>query len=385
MKVSSLVAATAATFIAGVSATPLASRQTTDVNPFSGKTFYKSPHYRASVEAEIERLNEAGKTELAAKAAKVAEVPTFIWISDTAAVSTISGYLKDAAAIQKSTGKKQIVQLVVYNLPERDCSAKASDGELHLNNAGEARYEAYIKAVASQLQRYPDVSVAVALEPDSIGNLVTNLAVPKCGNAAPAHKRLIGLAISLLQLPNVSIYLDGAHAGWLGWPDNLAPTAAVLGEILNNAKAHNPKSTVRGLTTNVSNYNGLGNQEQQGRDELKYINDLAPLLTAAGYPAHFIVDQGRAGNQEAARDGGDWCNFKYAGFGPRPSTTTPSPLVDAIVWVKPGGESDGTSDTASPRYDTACTSATSYIPSPEAGNWHSDIFALLIEQAEPTF
>jgi cellulose 1,4-beta-cellobiosidase len=68
---------------------------------------YKSPHYRASVEAEIERLNEAGKTELAAKAAKVAEVPTFIWISDTAAVSTISGYLKDAAAIQKSTGKKQ--------------------------------------------------------------------------------------------------------------------------------------------------------------------------------------------------------------------------------------------------------------------------------------
>jgi hypothetical protein len=38
MKVSSLVAATAATFIAGVSATPLASRQTTDVNPFSGKT-----------------------------------------------------------------------------------------------------------------------------------------------------------------------------------------------------------------------------------------------------------------------------------------------------------------------------------------------------------
>ncbi|KAF8674676.1 Glycosyl hydrolases family 6 [Rhizoctonia solani] len=384
MKVSSIVAATAATFIAGVSSTPLAPRQT-DVNPFAGKTFYKSPHFRASVEAEITRLNADGKTELAAKAAKVAEVPVFIWISDTAAVSTISGYLKDAAAIQKSTGKKQIVQLVVYNLPDRDCSAKASDGEFHLDNAGEARYEAYIKAVASQLQRYPEVSVAVSLEPDSIGNLVTNLSVPKCGNAAPAHKRLLGLAISLLQLPNVSLYLDGAHAGWLGWPDNLAPTASVLAEILNNAKARNPKSTVRGLVTNVSNYNGLGNQEQQGRDELKYINDLAPLLTAAGYPAHFLVDQGRSGNQEAARDGGDWCNFKYAGFGPRPSATTPSSLIDAIVWVKPGGESDGTSDPASPRYDTTCTSATSYIPSPEAGNWHSAIFELLIEQANPAF
>lgn len=385
MKVSSLVAATAATFVAGVSATPLVSRQTTDVNPFAGKTFYESPHYRASIEAEIARLNAAGKTELAAKAAEVAKVPTFIWISDTATVNTISGYLKDAAAIQKSTGKKQIVQLVVYNLPDRDCSAKASDGELHLNDAGEARYEAYIKAVASQIERYPEVSVAVALEPDSIGNLVTNLAVPKCGNAAPAHKRLLGLAVALLQLPNISLYLDGAHAGWLGWPDNLGPTATVLGEIFANAKTHNANAKVRGLATNVSNYNGLGNQEQVGRDELVYIQNLAPLLANVGYPAHFIVDQGRSGNQEAARDGGDWCNFKYAGFGPRPSTTTPSPLVDAIVWVKPGGESDGTSDTSSPRYDTACTSSTSYIPSPEAGNWHSDIFGLLIEQANPAF
>ncbi|CUA71458.1 hypothetical protein RSOLAG22IIIB_09573 [Rhizoctonia solani] len=385
MKVSSLVVATAATFVAGVSVTPLVSRQTTDTNPFAGKTFYVNPHYRTLVEAEIARLNAAGKTELAARAAKVAQVPTFIWISDTSAVNTISEYLKDASDIQKSTGQKQIVQLVVYNLPDRDCSAKASDGELHLNNAGEARYEAYIKAVASQLQRYPDVSVAISLEPDSIGNMVTNLSVPKCGNAAPAQKRLIGLAIALLQLPNVSIYLDGGHGGWLGWPANLAPTAAVLGEILNNAKTHNANATVRGLGTNVSNYNGLGNQEQQGRDELKYINDLAPLLTAVGYPAHFIVDQGRSGNQEAARDGGDWCNFKYAGFGPRPSATTPSPLVDAIVWVKPGGESDGTSDPSSPRYDTTCTSATSYVPSPEAGDWNSDIFGLLIEQANPAF
>ncbi|KAG9095047.1 hypothetical protein FRC06_010184 [Ceratobasidium sp. 370] len=370
MKSLSLIAATAATLVVGVASTPFTARQT-DVNPFAGKTFYESPYYRAEVETEIAKLNAAGETELAAKAAQVAKVSTFIWIADTKAVESISGYLKAASALQNQTGKKQIVQLVVYNLPDRDCSAKASDGELHLNDAGEARYEAYIKAVASQLERYPDVSVAIALEPDSIGNLVTNLSVPKCGNAAPAHKRLLALAIALLQRPNVSIYLDGAHAGWLGWPDNLGPTATILGDILANAKKQNPQATVRGLATNVSNYNGLGNQEQVGRDELVYINNLKPLLDNVGYPAHFIVDQGRSGNQVAARDGGDWCNFKFAGFGPRPSATTPSPLVDAIVWVKPGGESDGTSDTSSPRYDTACTSATSYIPSPEAGGWHS--------------
>ncbi|KAG8684621.1 hypothetical protein FRC08_013596, partial [Ceratobasidium sp. 394] len=130
----SFIAATAATLVAGVSSTPLTPRQT-DVNPFAGKTFYESPYYRAEVEAEIAKLNAAGKAELAAKAAQVAKVSTFIWIADTKAVGSISGYLKDASAIQKKTGKKQIVQLVVYNLPDRDCSAKASDGELHLNDA----------------------------------------------------------------------------------------------------------------------------------------------------------------------------------------------------------------------------------------------------------
>lgn len=31
-----------------------------------------------------------------------------------------------------------VVQMVVYNLPDRDCAAKASDGELKLSDGGEA-------------------------------------------------------------------------------------------------------------------------------------------------------------------------------------------------------------------------------------------------------
>jgi cellulose 1,4-beta-cellobiosidase len=68
---------------------------------------YVSPYYAAEVAAEIASLNAAGQTELAAKAAEVAKVPTFIWISDTKAVDTISSYLQDALVIQKNTGKKQ--------------------------------------------------------------------------------------------------------------------------------------------------------------------------------------------------------------------------------------------------------------------------------------
>lgn len=79
------------------------------------------------------------------------------------------------------------------------------------------------------------------------------------------------------------------------------------------------------------------------------------MLAQQGFPAQFIVDQGRSGQQNLRQQWGDWCNIKGAGFGTRPTTNTGSSLIDAIVWVKPGGESDGTSNSSSPRYDSTCS------------------------------
>jgi cellulase/cellobiase CelA1 len=87
---------------------------------------------------------------------------------------------------------------------------------------------------------------------------------------------------------------------------------------------------------------------------------LSPALTSAGFPATFIVDQGRAGVQNIRQQWGDWCNIKGAGFGTRPTTNTGSSLIDSIVWVKPGGECDGTSNSSSPRYDSTCSLVSRY-------------------------
>lgn len=91
---------------------------------------------------------------------------------------------------------------------------------------------------------------------------------------------------------------------------NIGPAAIVIGEIVAGALAINPQAKIRGLATNVSGYNGVGNQEQLGYDELAYVKKLAPLLAEQGIDAHFIIDQGRAGNQNYTRTGGDWCNNK---------------------------------------------------------------------------
>ncbi|KAG6852356.1 hypothetical protein C0991_000416 [Blastosporella zonata] len=344
MKLTTIAASSAVSFAALAGAASSISTS----NPFLGHDYFVSPVYRPEVLRAAANLTERGQFQLAAKALKVATSGTSL----------------------------QFLRFhVVF--------AGASAGEIIVAEGGEEKYQTFIQEVKAQLQKFPDVRVVLQLETDSIGNLVTNLAVPKCGNAAPAQKRSLAYAIANLQLPNVALYIDGAHAGWLGWDSNIGPAAILMGEILADARAINPDAVIRGVATDVSNYNGLGNQPEQGYDELVYIRNLAPLLAAQGIDAHFIVDQSRSGNQAYTRVGTDWCNNKYAGFGTRPTTATPDPLIDSIVWVKPGGESDGTSDSSAARYDPSCSSAASVIPAPEAGTWFEAYFEQLLQNANP--
>jgi cellulose 1,4-beta-cellobiosidase len=127
-----------------------------------------------------------------------------------------------------------------------------------------------------------------------LANLVTNLNVAKCANAEAAYKECTEYAITQLNLPNVSMYMDAGHGGWLGWAANIGPAATLFSSIYQAAGS---PSQVRGLATNVANYNAWSlatcpsyTQGDSNCDEQKYVNALAPLLTAAGFPAHFITD-----------------------------------------------------------------------------------------------
>jgi cellulose 1,4-beta-cellobiosidase len=102
-------------------------------------------------------------------------------------------------------------------------------------------------------------------------------------------------------------------------------------------------------------------------------------------PAQAIVDVGRNGVTGLRLEWGDWCNVNGAGFGARPTSTTGSSYADALVWVKPGGESDGTSDTSATRYDSFCGHEDAFKPSPEAGTWNQAYFEMLVKNAKPAF
>lgn len=161
--------------------------------------------------------------------------------------------LSDIRAANKAGASPPYAGLfVVYDLPDRDCAAAASNGEYSVADNGVANYKAYIDSIVTQLKTYSDVRTILVVEPDSLANMVTNLSVSKCSGAQAAYYEGINYALEQLNLANVAMYIDAGHAGWLGWSANLQPAATLFAQVYNNASQ---PAAVRGLATNVANYN----------------------------------------------------------------------------------------------------------------------------------
>ncbi|KAK1848384.1 cellobiohydrolase ii [Colletotrichum chrysophilum] len=382
-----LAAALAPAALAG----PVKARQVAsyDGNPLADRQLFPNPYYAD----EIKNLAIPKMTgDLATKAAKVAEVPSFAWLDTREKISLMNSTLAEIRKLNQGGANPPYAgTYVVYNFPDRDCSAKASAGELAIADGGLDKYKTeYIDPIAALAKEYSDTRIVFVYEPDGLANLITNVGVQKCSQAADTYKAATDYAFKTLNLDNVAIYVDAGHAGWLGWEANLQPTATLYADVYK--KAGSPKA-VRGLVTNVSNFNGWNltsapsyTTPNNNYDESKFHAALTPMLKTAGYPANYLVDQGRSGKQPTGQQiWGDWCNVKDAGFGARPTVKTGIDTLDAIVWVKPGGESDGTSNSSATRYDEKCSSGSSFTPAPEAGTWFQEYFEMLIKNADPAF
>ncbi|KAF2024738.1 cellobiohydrolase II [Setomelanomma holmii] len=360
-------------------------------NPFAGKNFYANPYYSSEVHTLAMPSLPAS---LKPAATAVAKVGSFVWMDTRAKVPTMDTYLADIKA-KNAASANLMGTFVVYNLPDRDCTALASNGELKIDEVGANKYKTeYIDKIAVIIKKYPDIKINLASSPiltptTALANMITNMGVQKCSRAAPYYEDLTVYALKTLNFANVDVYLDGGHAGWLGWDANITPAAQLYAKVY---KAAGSPRGVRGIVTNVSNYNPFSigtcssiTSLSQNCDEKRFTNAFAPLLRAQGYPAHFVVDVGRSGNRPTGQQSwGDWCNVSGAGFGPRPNTNTGDALVDAFVWVKPGGESDGTSDTSAARYDGFCGKPSALKPAPEAGTWFQAHFETLLKNANPS-
>jgi cellulose 1,4-beta-cellobiosidase len=317
---------------------------------------------------------------------KVEAYPTAIWLDSIAKARSTSRRLDEAVEQSMQSGRPVVSVFVLYDIPGRDCAAVASTGELDVD-AG-ARYESeFVDVIAAAFRDHGSQRIVAILEPDSLANLATNLGIGKCRAAEKAYRKALAYALRKLAMPHVSLYLDAAHAGWLGWDANRSKIAHIFRQVLDDAGG---VDKVRGFSTNVSNFDTLSDGDGKGLeptapcpDELTYVERLTQSLAEVGVTGKgFIIDTSRNGRGAIRSQSGAWCNVKGAGLGERPRAS-PAPGVDAYFWVKPPGDSDGASEPSSPGYDAACARPDSALGAPAAGAWFSEYFVGLVKNANP--
>lgn len=222
-----------------------------DANPFgANRLFYANPQLAVAWRGLRDALHlDSSDSALEARLENLATVPSAFWIDTKDKIvgadqpGTLEAILASAAALaDQNDGVAPLCTFVWYNLPNRDCHAKASSGEIccsgrlpdgrcdlspQSGGCQEGLHEymtEYADPFIEVLTRYvATVPVAIVLEPDSLANLITNAADPQCGAATyEAYTKGIEYAVRRLSeaAPSVSLYLDAGHGGWLGWDDD---------------------------------------------------------------------------------------------------------------------------------------------------------------------
>ncbi|EDY60086.1 MULTISPECIES: glycoside hydrolase family 6 protein [Streptomyces] len=410
-------------------------------NPYAGAKVYVNPEWSANAAAEP-------------GGSRISNQPTGVWLDRIASINGTGGKMGlrahlDEALKQKGSGEL-VVQLVIYDLPGRDCSALASNGELGPTEIDKYKTQ-YIDPIAAILAdpKYASLRLVNTVELDSLPNLVTNVspratATPNCDamKANGNYVKGVGYALNKLgDAPNVYNYVDAGHHGWLGWDDNFKPSIQTIKQAATAEGA--TLNDVTGFITNTANYSALKeqyftiNDSVNGKsvreskwvdwnryvDELSYAQAFRQEAVNQGFPSGvgMLIDTSRNGWGGTARptgpgamtdvdtyvnggridrriNTGNWCNQSGAGLGERPKAS-PAAGIDAYVWIKPPGESDGASSavpndegkgfdrmcdptyTGNPRNNNNMSGA---LPNaPLSGHWFSAQFQELMKNAYP--
>lgn len=392
------------------------------------------PPPSAGAPQQILQLLKSGDRQDAALIAETEAIPRAVWFnSGTPAQVEAQARLTMVGA----AAEHAVPVLVAYDIPGRDCAQYSAGGALD-----EADYEAWISGLARGIGNGKAI---VILEPDALGNMPSGCGLSSSVYPFTDSERIAELqyAVSALeQDPGVSVYLDGTHSAWQS-----------VGTITQRLLEANVQDA-QGFFLNVSNYQPTAELLDYGT----WISDCIAMVTDSSnadydtpsacasqyYPAtqsdfstwdlttqwyaqnmgnavattHFVIDTSRNGDgpnnmQEYANPpydqpasdistlaSGNWCNPPDSGLGIRPTTDTGVPLLDAYLWVKTPGQSDGECDAAGgvrawdysiytqPGWPTTAPAQSLFDPlwgtdDPAAGDWFPQQALQLAQLATP--
>ncbi|WP_341717446.1 glycoside hydrolase family 6 protein [Micromonospora sp. FIMYZ51] len=281
---------------------------------------------------QVTEWEREGRAEEAATLRRISTRPTARWLVGDS--ETVTEEVSDFLAGAKRSGQTPV--LVTHNLPERDCGRQGSGGA----ESAEA-YQDWIRRVARGVQGRP---VMVIMEPGAVPD-----AVDRCVDDVEERLGLLRDAVAVLSSTgSAQVYLDAGHPAWIKDTDRLA---AALGQA--------GVADADGFALNVANFIGTPQNVSYGHR----------ISDALGGTATFVIDTSRNGKgpypRETVRSAPSWCNPPGRALGADPTTDTGLDRVDALLWIKYPGESDG-----------ACRPG-----EPESGVWWPEYALGLAERA----
>lgn len=236
-------------------------------------------------------------TTVPARASQIVDQPRSLWLDNqTTDLRATANKIVSTAAAEHS-----LATLVAYNIPVRDCGSYSTGG-----SNSSVSYRQWIRELAAGIGNRQAI---VILEPDALAQI-------NCLSTADQATRYADLsyAVNVLQSQTRAfVYIDAGHSAWV--------EASIMTARLKLANI----TQARGFALNVSNF-------QTSASNIEYGNNIAQQTGKS-----YVIDTSRNGlgaNKE-------WCNPAGRALGERPTTTLKGQL-DAYLWIKVPGESDGT-------------------------------------------
>jgi endoglucanase len=235
---------------------------------------------------------------------RIARVPKARWFTDynpDGIMDEVRRYVAPAGAAN------QVPVLVMYAIPHRDCHGHSRGGAPTV-----AGYRQWADNFAKGLGQ---ARAWVIVEPDS-------LAQADCLTGRERDERFDAVAGAARSLrrhsPQTRIYLDGGHSAW--------KPVDTMAERLERAGA---ARYADGIAVNVANFNTTASELRYGAEVLDALG---------GDELRMVIDTSRNGNGQAARR---TCDPPGRWLGAEPTADTGTGWIDAFLWIKPPGHSDG--------------------------------------------
>jgi endoglucanase len=306
-------------------------------NPLASYVLFVDPNSSA---AQQVKAWQGTKPDQAAVMAKLASQSTGQWLTSDTSLNRLSNYLISA----RRTAAAPV--LVIYNIPARDCGRYSVGGATSLD-----AYKQYINKLAKLIGT--DRAIVI-IEPDALAGIdATNNDGEPCLTNLQQEQTFLAIQYATTTLKaqhGVRAYIDTGNSARV-------KDTSLLAERLRKAGI----DQADGFSLNVSNF-------QTTEDSLRYGNAIASHLGEK----HFVIDTSRNGvgpYKNPVHTGLTWCNPPGRALGHFPTTDTGQPLVDAYLYIKVPGESDGMDADLSKCFG-----------GPTAGNWWPEYALELINR-----